>query len=90
MASNRPVAVTCADVDGGMVTVFGLVGAGTIAAAKGVVISGELGAIRLTGESSARLPEGPEGGLSGAASSQPQRASSFSNCEIQSFLLIAA
>ena len=88
VASNRPVAVTWADGDGGIVAAFGIVGAGTIATASGVVISGGPGAVGLTGESSARVPEGPAEGLSGAPSSQPRRAFSVSNSAIQGFLLI--
>ena len=89
VASNCPVAVTWADGDGGIVAAFGIVGAGAIATASGVVISGGPGAVGLMGEGSARVPEGPAGGLSGAPSSQPRRASSVSNCDIQGFLLIA-
>ena len=88
MASNRPVAVTWADGDGAIVAAFGIVGAGAIATALGVVISGGRGALGLTGEGFARVPEGPTGGLSGAPSSQPRRASSVSNCDIQGFFLI--
>ena len=89
VASNRPVAVTWAERDGGIVAAFGIVGAGAIATASGVVISGGPGAVWLTGEGSWRVPEGLAGGLSGAPSSQPRRAFSASNCDIQGFLLIA-
>ena len=92
VASNRPVAVTGADGDGEIVVAFVIVGAGAIATASGVVIDGGPEAVGLTGEAvggrSARVPEGPAGGLSGAPSSQPWRASSVSNCDIQGFLLI--
>ena len=94
VASNRPVAVIWADRDGGIVAAFGIVGAGAIATASGVVISGGPGAVGLTGDGgagrSARVPEGPAGALSGAPSSQPRRASSVSNCASQGFLLMAS
>ena len=90
VASNGPVGVTWADGDGGIVAAFGIVRAGTIATASGIVISGGPGAVGSTGEGSARVPEGPAGGLSGAPSSPPPRASSVSNCDIQAFLLIAS
>ena len=92
VASNRPVAVTWANGDGGIVAAFGIVGAGAIATASGVVIDGGPEAVGLTGEGegghSARVPEWPAGRLSGAPASQPQRASSVSNCDIQGFVLI--
>ena len=92
--SNRPVAVTWADRDGGIVAAFGIVRASAIARASGVVISGGPEAVGLMGEGgggrSERVPEGPAGGLSGAPSSQPWRASSVSNCDIQGFLLMAS
>ena len=94
VASNRPVAVPWADGDGGIVAAFGIVGAGAIATALGVVISDGPGAVGLTGEGgvgrSARVPEGPAGGLSGASSIQSRRASSVSNYDIQGFLLMAS
>ena len=40
VASNRPVTVTGADGDGEIVAAFGIVGAGAIATASGVVIDG--------------------------------------------------
>ena len=94
VASNGRIAVTWGDGDGGIVAAFGIVGAGAIATASGVLISGGPGAVGLTGEEgrghSARVPEGPAGGLSGAPLSQPRRASSVSNCDIQGFLLMAS
>ena len=94
VASNRPVTVTWADGDGGTVAAFGIVGAGAIATASRVVISGGPGAVGLTGDGgagrSASVPEGPAGGLSGAPSSKPRRASSVSNCDIQGFLWMAS
>ena len=56
VASNRSVAVTWADGDGRIVAAFGIVGAGALASASGVVISGGPGAVGLTGEGSARVP----------------------------------
>ena len=88
--SNRLVAVTWADGDCEIVAAFGMVGAGAIAKASGVVISGGPGAVGLTGEGPARVPEGPAGGLSGAPSRQPRRTSSVSNCDIQGFVLITS
>ena len=94
VASNRRVAVTWVDGDGGIVAVFGIVGASAMATASGVMIPGGPGAVGLTGEGggerSARVPEGPAGGLSVAPSSQPRRASSVSNYDIQGFLLMAS
>ena len=94
VASNRRVAVTWVDGDGGIVVAFGIMGAGAMATASGVVIPGGPAAVGLTGERgggrSARVPEGPAGGLSGAASSQPRRASSVSSYDIQGFLLMAS
>ena len=92
MASNRPVTVTAANGNGEIVAVFGIVGAGAIATASGIIIDGGPEAVGLTGEGgggrSVSVPEGPAGGLSGAPLSQPRRASSVSNCDIQGFLLI--
>ena len=92
MASNRPVAVTAADGAAEIVAEFGIVGPGAIATASEVVIDGRPEALGLMGEAgeglSLRVPEGPAGGLSGAPSSQPRRASSVSNCDIQRSLLI--
>jgi len=67
------------------VVVTGAEGAGAIVTASGVVIDGGPRAGR-----SVRVPEGPAGGLSRAPSSQPRRASSVSNCDIQGFLLITS
>ena len=92
VASNRPFAVTRADGNGEIVAAFGIVGAGAIATASWVVIDGGPVAMGLTGEGeggrSTRVPVGPAGGLSVAPSSQPPRAFSVSNCDIQGFLLI--
>ena len=92
MASNRPVAVTGADGDSEIVAAVGIVGAGAIATASGVMLDGRPEAVGLTGEGggrgSARVPEGPAGGLAGALSSQPRRASCVSNCDILGFLFI--
>ena len=90
VASNRPVAVTWADGDGGIVAAFGIMGAGAIATASGVVISGGPEAVGLRGEGSAMVLKGAAGALSGAPSSQSQRASSISSCNILGFLLIAS
>ena len=66
VASNRPVAVKCADGDGRIVAAFGIVGAGAIATASGVVISGAVG---LTGEGGGDVlrgsPRGQQGGCLG-------------------------
>ena len=92
VASNRPVTVTGADGDGEIVAAFGIVGAGAIATASGIVIDDGPEPVGLTGKGgggcSARVPEGPAGEQSGAPSSQPRRASSVSNCDIQGLLLI--
>ena len=69
VASNRPVAVTWAAGDGGIVAAFGIVGAGAIATASGVVISGGPGAVGLTGEGGGDVlrgsPRGQQGGCLG-------------------------
>ena len=66
VASNHPVAVTWADGDGGIVAAFGIVGAGAIAMASGVVISGGPGALALMGEGGGDIrpgsPRGQQGG----------------------------
>ena len=60
VASNRPVPVTGADGDGEIVAAFGIVGAGTIATASGVVIDGGPEALGLKGEGGGRtFCEGP-------------------------------
>ena len=92
VASDSPVAVIGADGDRKIVAAFGIVGAGAMATASGVVIDGRPEAVGLTGEGggrrSTRVPERPAGGLSWEPSSQPWRVSSVSNCDIQGFLLI--
>ena len=89
VAFNLPVAVTGADGHGEIVAAFSILGAGAIATASEVVIDDRPKAVGLTGEGgagrSARVPEGPAGGLSGAPSSQPGRASSVRNCDIEGF-----
>ena len=67
VASNRPVAVTWAEGDGRIVAAFGFVGAGAIATASGVMISGGPRAVGLTGEGGGgTFCEGPRGACRGA------------------------
>ena len=54
VASNRPVAVTGANGDSEIVAALGIVGAGVIATASGVVIDGGPEALGLTGEGGGR------------------------------------
>ena len=58
VASNRPVAVTGADGDGEIVAACGIVEAGAIATASGVVIDGGPEAVGLTGEGGVDVPRG--------------------------------
>ena len=60
LASKRLVAVTGADGDGEIGAAFGIVGAGAIVPASGVVIDGGPEAMELTGEGLGRtFREGP-------------------------------
>ena len=54
VASNRPVGVTWADGHRGIVSAFGIMGAGAIATASGVVITSGPGAVGLTGKGGRR------------------------------------
>ena len=58
VASNGPVAVTGANGDGEIVAAFGIVGAGAIATASGIVIDGGPEPVGLMGEGGEKFRQG--------------------------------